>query len=644
MIRRIGARSKTDSSGTKHRITALLGLLLTVAPLIQGQTTKPSDVFFYDAAHPDQRGFPYNIGTSFAPKNQKPAASIVAKGVVLRGWLELDENVAVVTFKNAKFEDAGGTRFLGYEDVHYKLALDYDFINSTYGQNGAVLNGAVLHGNPIDSQTSPIPLADHGNGTLSGIGINSFWLPNSGGGPFSLGLVIGMELNAWHARASHHCSYILGQQVGCDAYENYAGRGPAPPGWVERDLDYASSLPAVAADNWWPFDPDDPDGLQSVGTGVVGQRPGPDYQSYQSCIQNCEDNCPDNVRKNAVSASCKSGCNNRCTKQFPHAFTNVLGPVTVPKYLQQGDYVEVQGTLWQDSAHDAGQPTPCWGKPLSFHNQDGWLEIHPVDSIRRIPAPGPSPHSPYPNQDLLGSAKAGVKRVVAVQLCSDEQGVSNGPSTNTEVAVCPDSTYVFGDPRIHTRIPQPLVPHVLELIGYRFTNTSMHGRGASVVGDCVNIEESLPIGVKSALYKVTYVVWWTPGPATITGKTATTSTSGTNLTLQNLQNVQLPLSASACPTLDRKSCLQPGQARPRGSPLMDIVTVTSNGTPVGGATVSVSGQNSTALTNASGEAVITYQPCLTQTHGPTGVPVAVPTPCGAAASKAGYQPFSIGLP
>ncbi len=134
------------------------------------------------------------------------------------------------------------------------------------------------------------------------------------------------------------------------------------------------------------------------------------------------------------------------------------------------------------------------------------------------------------------------------------------------------------------------------------------------------------------------------GPATITGKTATTSTSSTNLTLQNLQNVQLPLSASACPTLDRKSCLQPGQAGPRGSPLMDIVTVTSNGTPVGGATVSVSGQNSTALTNASGVAVITYQPCVTQTHGPTGVPVAVPTPCGATASKPGYQPFGTTLP
>jgi hypothetical protein len=51
---------------------------------------KPSDVFFYDPAHPDQRGFPYNIDTGFAPKNERPAASIIAKDIVLRGWLADD--------------------------------------------------------------------------------------------------------------------------------------------------------------------------------------------------------------------------------------------------------------------------------------------------------------------------------------------------------------------------------------------------------------------------------------------------------------------------------------------------------------------------------------------------------------------------
>jgi len=138
-------------------------------------------------------------------------------------------------------------------------------------------------------------------------------------------------------------------------------------------------------------------------------------------------------------------------------------------------------------------------------------------------------------------------------------------------------------------------------------------------------------------------------PATIVASPGGASLSGTNLTAQNLQSLQLlTLSASLCPTLDGKSCLPANQVRPANSALMDIVTVTSNGAPVGGATVTVSGQNSTAVTNASGVAVISHQPCYPPGSQVSQVgkaaPVRTPVPCGATVSKPGYQTFGTTLP
>lgn len=643
MIRRIGAHQKTDSSQARFRIAALLSLFFTAAPLIQSQTTKPSDVFFFDPAHPDQRGAPYNIGTTFAPKNQKPAASIVKKGVVLRGWLAGGVLKAPHVGPN--------NTFLGYEDVHYDLVLDYDFINSTYGQNGGVLTGAVLPGNPQDSQTSPISLADPGNRTLSGIGINSFWHTYTQ--TSNVPLAIHMELNAWHARGSQQCqSYnvpLVGN-VGCDLYENYAARGPAPAGWVEREFDQASSLPAIAADNWWPFDPDDPDGL--FETGPSTSQPGPNHPQYLACFQNC-DCAPDTRGK--PNRACMNACNSKCEKT-PNAFITV--PTTVPKYLGDGDYVEVQGTLWQDVAHDAGTfwqnlgagtplqhviqeitgpppPPDCWGKPLSFHNQDGSLEIHPVDSIRRIFPPVPFP-SPYGDkQHLLASAEAGVKRVIAVQLCSDAQGGAAGE----QHLVCPEAYYDGAG--IPSRASSRLVPQVLELVDGRFSNLDSRFHRASVNSgypDCVNIQANLT-GAPWEHFKASYVVWWTR-----------TKNAGPVLNFPTL-------SATSCPTADGKSCL-PANAPRSGSPLMDIVKVTSsgsmlgavtltNGGPVAGATISVSGQQSTAVTNASGIAVITYLPCYTGQVPKVGqrtLPVRRQVPCQATVSAPGLQPISISLP
>ncbi|PYT96586.1 MAG: hypothetical protein DMG38_23245 [Acidobacteria bacterium] len=130
--------------------------------------------------------------------------------------------------------------------------------------------------------------------------------------------------------------------------------------------------------------------------------------------------------------------------------------------------------------------------------------------------------------------------------------------------------------------------------------------------------------------------------------TAVTPNAG--LTAQQLQ-VQLPaLSASVCPTVDGKSCTSFGPlGRPIGARAMDIVTVTSGGKPVAGATVNVSGQPTVAaLSNANGVAVIAHLACfapgVVPKVGQTTVPVRVPVACPATVSKSGYEPFNTTLP
>jgi hypothetical protein len=406
--------------------------IVTVAMLLlvnrnAAAQTKPSDLFFTQSSSRD-------FGL-----NEIPAQSIVAQGVTLRGWLQSVNPPSPCT-QAVEVNDAVNKGVdIGYEDVHYNLVLDSDFINSMYGSNAGVLNGALIHGNPIDSQTNPFPvLAPGPNAPPSNLDINSFWLPGAASAP----ITFGTELNAWHQRRSKHCGFL---GMFCGFYRNYTGRGTAPSGWIEKEYSDPSvcttppgTLGKLSADNWWPFNPDNPDG-QAANLGV-------------------------------------------------------------------GDYVEVQGTLWQDTGHDSGQPTGCWNE--LFHNQDGWLEIHPVDVLRKVQGPGRSP--------VLNSVQAaidGIKQNVAVAQCSDAQG----SAVNYTLWVCPEqlsSTFPTG------RTPQPLSAHFLELIDNRFSVVNQFiTHGATVVNDCVNIGVNWAQGVRWARYKATYEVWWTPGtipPPTLT--------------------------------------------------------------------------------------------------------------------------------
>lgn len=411
-------------------------MISSVIVQARGARIKPSDVFFDPSFVPGSRESPLNI---------LPASPIVAKGVTLRGWLtnggdgddcNIDATNHVVP-KNGKWQDDNTCAgFVGLEDVHYELIIDYDFIASTYGVDEGVFRGAALHGDYTDSRTTPLPIEDSDlSGHPLGIDINSLWLPYQDDSlkPITLHT----ELNAWHQRASHWADG--------NRWHNYAGRGPAPAGWVERD--YVAGLGNKASDNWWPFDPDDPEPTGSL--------------------------------------------------------------------LKEGDYVEITGTFWQDSGHRGGDNNPpfnCWGQ--IFWNHDGQTEIHPVDSLKRVVTLSPWPS---PTVDLPGSAKAGVKRVVGVAMCSDGNAA---PTYNDSYpqTFCPERTFNAGPP-LPSRQPTNLVPHFLEMIDGRFSTLGGVDRGVTggtFLGDCIVINAKLKPGVQFAHYKATYPVWWTPpqgGPA-----------------------------------------------------------------------------------------------------------------------------------
>lgn len=246
--------------------------------------TKPSDgdLLFFLPGQPDPKPF-----TDFHPLNKKPGVSRVVRGVVLRGWL-LDDAGAQPPDLNAVRPNIATT--IGVEDVHYTLLLDPDFVASRFG-GGSFFAGVNLPGNPAAGAV-PVPLAESSSGGVSHVTINSFWLPNAGWAP----LFIPIELNAWHATASHRCGT---PPIFCAFYNNFDARGPAPAGWILKN--YVTG--PEAADNWFPWDPNNPDGrLMASGAG---------------------------------------------------------------EFLRPWDYVEVTGQLYEDLSH--GDDHGCWGTAFPGH-------------------------------------------------------------------------------------------------------------------------------------------------------------------------------------------------------------------------------------------------------------------------------------
>lgn len=95
----------------------------------------------------------------------------------------------------------------------------------------------------------------------------------------------------------------------------------------------------------------------------------------------------------------------------PHHSATPAGP------FQGGDYVRMVGTLWEDDAHGGD----CWKGPGTHSANRGWLEMHSVDFMARLPPPAgrSRPHTATKGEmmqlALLGvcipsSASGGIER------------------------------------------------------------------------------------------------------------------------------------------------------------------------------------------------------------------------------------------
>lgn len=138
-----------------------------------------------------------------------------------------------------------------------------------------------------------------------------------------------------------------------------------------------------------------------------------------------------------------------------------LHPLGVPRStpLSPGDYIIVSGTLWEDSGHIVDAPSTdshrCWDSKLQGHG--GWLEIHPVDSIRRIDPPnvrrtmhlsaGCSPATAIVDEYFFGDGAPKSTSVLKWQRVDDPRFTAGG-ATLTEVVDpdCPIALHVHAVP------------------------------------------------------------------------------------------------------------------------------------------------------------------------------------------------------
>lgn len=200
--------------------------------------TEPSDVFL--------------CGDS--GKNCKRSQAVVARDIVIAGWLSEDLNAETT---NANWLICRGSANC-FEDYHYRIILDPDFMSALYGPSGmsSALTGAMLPADwpatfPDFHDQNPLPFAAT---KLAGgshiVDINSFALPL---GDYITGPkgvlpqpVIIPELNVWHVNDAG----------------NWTGRGAAPTGWVEKEYPPAAAGSnqaaqiALKSQSWWPYDPD----------------------------------------------------------------------------------------------------------------------------------------------------------------------------------------------------------------------------------------------------------------------------------------------------------------------------------------------------------------------------------------------------
>lgn len=182
-------------------------------------------------------------------------------------------------------------------------------------------------------------------------------------------------------------------------------------------------------------------------------------------------------------------------ERTPNQFYNDAWPwdprPSAEQPFAKDDYVIINGTLWQDSGHPSDPPHPRGMKwDETFANHGGWLEIHPVDAIRRAPELEPA-----------------VRKHTAV----------------VSAIAHPLEEWVEDQVLTHP-LPQPPGHslHFKEIIDFRYTRTSdaaPYSRTVERVENNTKLHVRVRVvGVKapvwawagSCTFKATYILWWAP--------------------------------------------------------------------------------------------------------------------------------------
>lgn len=166
--------------------------------------------------------------------------------------------------------------------------------------------------------------------------------------------------------------------------------------------------------------------------------------------------------------------------------------------LQMGDYVILNGALVQDSAHlhpDENKVNGVFVKDLvfwghqcwedHFRGQGGWLEVHPIDGLRRVPT-GQSPMFP--------------KRARMVQVCDNGDG--NTPSfVNLRLPAEPDTP--TGNRAQYAQL------QFREIIDDRFTDMNTVNQHIVEVDHCDPTKLHVQVSVQPhGHFKAVYLLWW----------------------------------------------------------------------------------------------------------------------------------------
>jgi len=173
---------------------------------------------------------------------------------------------------------------------------------------------------------------------------------------------------------------------------------------------------------------------------------------------------------------------------WPFNPMNPFGTTANEPDLQEGNYVILTGALVEDTAHlhfDPASAVPddwrhdCWNN--HYTGQGGWLEIHPVDSIRRVNPP------------------AVRKDVKLIQLCDDGSGHT------------PTGVDQYLDPIPVTPPTDYSVPRFVELIDDRFTDMSTLSEHLIEISPYapgrVHTRVTLRPG-SNGHFKAVYLLWW----------------------------------------------------------------------------------------------------------------------------------------